>query len=138
MIQMKLKWILGAIVTIIVLSFSAFIFKIQAHQDYTPSEAVTNYYTAAKNGDIKEAERYVATEVLEVYEKRNNPWIGTLKADITKEGQKYKKVKPISENIQNETATVKVELSHKGEMNYKSKEDYLLIKENDGWKLTFQ
>lgn len=135
---MKKKIIIGAIISAIVLSLSTFaVYSINKSNNYTPSEAINRYYEAAKNGDLEEAEKYIATEVLDFYETSANGITGTLSYAITEEGNQYSEVNPLAENINGETANVTVEVTYKGPEN-KNIEQFLLIKENDGWKLTFQ
>lgn len=132
---MKLKLILGAIATLFALST---LYVVSASKDdYTPTEALEKYYEAARNGEIEEASKYVASEVLDIYESGKNPEYGTLSAAIVREGKKFEKITPIKEKITGETATVTVKLVHEGG-EYKTEEDYLIVKEEDGWKLTFQ
>ncbi|MCU6603826.1 DUF4878 domain-containing protein [Peribacillus frigoritolerans] len=132
------KKIIGAIIAIIVLSLSSWFMVVSSKEnDYTPEQAIERYYKAAQNGDIDEAKKYCATEVLDYYERGNAVFTGTISAAIQDEGSKYEKVQPEKTKITGQFATVSVNLTHQGG-DYKTTEDYHLIKEEDGWKLTFQ
>jgi hypothetical protein len=133
---MTKKTLLWAIASVIALSFTTVgVYTFAVGKDYTPDEAVEQFYAAAKKGEIDEAKKYVATEVLEFYDTRSNSFTGTISYGITEEGKKYDYVKPTDTTIKGDTATVKVKVK-RGE--YKTDEEMLLVKEEDGWKLTFQ
>lgn len=133
------KKIIGAIIGLIVLSISSLVIAINhtKAENYTPKQAVERYYKAAQNGDIDEAKKYCATEVLDFYERGNSTFTGTISAAIQHEGSKFEKVQPGKTKITGQFATVSVKLVHQGG-EYKTTKDYHLIKEEDGWKLTFQ
>lgn len=137
----KLKSI-GAISAGIALLLSLAAFSVlsatqQKEAAYTPTDAVERYYEAAATGDLKKAEKYIASEVLDFYENNANGITGTLSSAITDEGQKYKKVLPLNEQINGDTATVTARVSFE-ESSHTEEKEYGLIKEKDGWKLTFQ
>ena len=110
--------------------------KTNADKGYTPSEAVENFYKHAKAGELDEAEKYIAKEVIDYYTNNSNTSSGTLSYAITDEGSRYTNVKGKEEKINGQTAVVKAEITNKSNNTFNK--DYNLIKEDEGWKLLFQ
>lgn len=96
-----------------------------------PSDVITEFRKAVESGKVEDTKIYVSNEILKTFES-GRAW-GTYPEYIRWNREKYKSIKPISEKITGETATVKANVTYTD--NSKEEKKYYLIKENDQWKI---
>lgn len=124
--------IAGGII-LIPLAFSSSLF---ASDPLSPSETITTYYDHAREGNIDEAKKYISQDVIDQYEDGGTWYATTLKSAIVKEGKAYSEMEPVKEEVEGDTAQVDVRVIT--DSGREDTERYLLVKEDDSWKITFQ
>lgn len=132
----KKIWIICLIaggILLIPLAFSSSLF---ASDPLSPSETITTYYDYAREGDIESAKDYISQDVIDQYKNGGTWYATTLKSAIVKEGKAYDEMEPVKEEIEGTTAQVDVRVIT--ESGREDTERFLLVKEDDSWKITFQ